>query len=54
MLNEILASHTGKDIGDIEKDTERDFFMSAPQAQEYGCVDEIIKKPPVEDVVEDL
>ncbi|MFT5525324.1 MAG: ATP-dependent Clp protease protease subunit, partial [Pirellulaceae bacterium] len=54
MLNEILASHTGKDIADIEKDTERDFFMSAPQALEYGCVDEIIKKPPVEEAVEDL
>jgi ATP-dependent Clp protease protease subunit len=41
-LNEILAGHTGKPIEKIEKDTDRDFFMSAEEAQKYGIVDEVI------------
>ncbi len=41
-LNEILARHTGKPIEKIEKDTDRDFFMSAEEAQKYGIVDEVI------------
>lgn len=41
-LNEILAYHTGKDIKTIEKDTDRDYFMSAEEAKEYGIVDEVI------------
>ena len=41
-LNEILASNTGKDIATIEKDCERDNFMSAEEAKEYGLVDEVI------------
>ncbi len=41
-LNEILSKHTGKPIERIEKDTDRDFFMSAEEAQKYGIVDEVI------------
>ncbi len=43
-LNEILAKHTGQKIEKIEKDAERDFFMSAKEAKEYGIVDKIIEK----------
>jgi ATP-dependent Clp protease protease subunit len=39
--NEILAKHTGQPIGQIERDTERDFFMSAGEAKDYGIIDEI-------------
>ena len=42
-LNEILAKHTGKPIEKIEKDAERDYFMSAEEAKAYGIVDKIIK-----------
>ena len=42
MLNEILAHHTGNPIERIEKDTDREFFMSAQEAKEYGIVDQII------------
>ncbi len=48
VLNEILASHSGQPIARIEKDTDRDFFLSATEAKEYGLVDEILAKPPVE------
>ena len=41
-LNKILARHTGKSLKDIERDTDRDFFMSAEEAKSYGLVDEII------------
>ncbi len=41
-INEILARHTGQDIEKIKKDTERDFFMDAKTAQDYGIVDEVI------------
>jgi len=41
-LNEMLATHTGQPIEKIERDTERDFFMSAPEAKEYGIIDDII------------
>jgi len=43
-LNAILARHTGQDIARIEKDTERDYFMSAEEAKEYGLVDKVITK----------
>lgn len=43
-LNMILAKHTGKNIESIEKDTDRNFFMSAEDAKAYGLVDEIIEK----------
>jgi len=41
-LNQILAKHTKRDIKQIEKDTDRDFFMSAAEAKAYGVVDKII------------
>lgn len=41
-LNNILAEHTGQDLKTIEKDTERDYFMSSTEAKEYGIVDRII------------
>jgi ATP-dependent Clp protease protease subunit len=41
-LNEMLAKHTGQAIEKIERDTERDFFMSAQEAKEYGIIDDII------------
>ncbi|MBI2514622.1 ATP-dependent Clp protease proteolytic subunit [Candidatus Wolfebacteria bacterium] len=42
-LNQILAKHTGRPISQIEKDTDRDFWLTASEAKEYGLVDEIIK-----------
>ena len=47
VLNQILVSHSGKPIEKIRKDTERDFFLSAAEAKEYGLVDEILAKAPV-------
>jgi len=43
-LNTILAQHTGQNIKKIQKDTERDYFMSAPEAQKYGIVDKVLEK----------
>ena len=43
-LNEILSHHTGKDIKTIEKDADRDYFMSAEEAKKYGLVDEVVVK----------
>jgi ATP-dependent Clp protease protease subunit len=42
ILNEILARHTGKSVETINKDTERDNFMSAAEAKDYGLVDEVL------------
>ena len=44
-LNEILASNTGRTYEEIERDTERDNFMSAQEAKEYGLIDAVITKP---------
>ena len=41
-LNEILMKHTGKQLEDIQKDTDRDFFMSGAEAKKYGIVDHVI------------
>ena len=41
-LNSILMKHTGQTLKKIEKDTDRDFFMSGEQALEYGLIDEVI------------
>ena len=43
-INEILAKHTGQTIAKIEKDTDRDFYMSAAEAKKYGLLDEVIKR----------
>ncbi len=46
VLAHILAKHTGQPVEKIDRDTERDFIMTAEQAKEYGIVDEIIVKHP--------
>ena len=43
-LNGILAAHTGQKLSKIEKDTDRDFFMSAEEAVKYGLVDQVVGK----------
>ncbi|MCU0549483.1 MAG: ATP-dependent Clp endopeptidase proteolytic subunit ClpP [Leptolyngbya sp. Prado105] len=45
-LNTILADHTGQPLEQIEQDTERDFFMSATEAKDYGLVDQVIDRKP--------
>lgn len=42
-LNAILSKHTGQDLARVERDSDRDFWMSAKEAKEYGIVDKIIK-----------
>jgi len=42
-LNKILAKHTAQPLERIERDTDRDFYLSAPEAKEYGLIDEVIK-----------
>jgi len=42
VLNKILARHTGTDLAKVEKDTERDYFMSASEAREYGLIDHVL------------
>ena len=41
-INEILARHTGKPLEKLQKDTDRDYFMSAQEAKDYGLIDEVI------------
>jgi ATP-dependent Clp protease protease subunit len=48
VLNQILSQHTGQPIDRIAKDTDRDFYMDAQQAKEYGIVDDILSKQSVE------
>lgn len=43
-LNELMAEHSGQSIEKIEKDSDRDFFMSAAQAKEYGLIDRVIEE----------
>ena len=43
-LNQILAKHSGKDLSQVEKDTDRDYYMTAEEAKKYGLIDEIIKR----------
>jgi ATP-dependent Clp protease protease subunit len=45
LLNDIMAKHTGKSVEVIQKDTERDFYLDAPQAVEYGLVDQVLEIP---------
>ncbi len=45
-LNEHLADHTGQPLSRIEEDTERDFFMSAEEAMQYGLIDQVINRRP--------
>ncbi|QDU60219.1 ATP-dependent Clp protease proteolytic subunit [Planctomycetes bacterium Pan216] len=48
VFNEILSSHTNQDIETVARDTERDRYLTAPQAAEYGLVDEVLQKLPEE------
>ncbi len=43
-LNELMAMHSGQSLEKIEKDSDRDFFMSAAQAKEYGLIDRVIEE----------
>ena len=43
-LTEILANHTGQPYDKVDKDTDRDFILSAPEARDYGVVDQVIAK----------
>ncbi|PIU15435.1 ATP-dependent Clp protease proteolytic subunit [bacterium (Candidatus Gribaldobacteria) CG08_land_8_20_14_0_20_39_15] len=43
-ISQILAKHTGKPIKTVEEDTDRDFYLSAQEAKDYGVVDEVIDK----------
>jgi ATP-dependent Clp protease protease subunit len=49
-LNEMLASHTGRSIEQVERDADRDNFMSAADAKAYGLVDAVLEKRPVDTV----
>lgn len=44
LLEEILSKHTGQPLKQIQKDTDRDFIMTATQSKEYGIVDEVVKE----------
>jgi ATP-dependent Clp protease protease subunit len=46
LLNKILAERTGQPLERIERDTERDYFLSADEAKDYGLVDQVIAKRP--------
>lgn len=43
-INQLLAKHTGQPLSKIEKDTDRDFWLTSEEAKEYGLIDEVIKK----------
>ena len=45
-INDILAKHSGKKVEQIEKDSDRDYYMTAEEAKEYGLVDEVISQKP--------
>lgn len=44
LLQQILSKHTGQTVEQVEKDTDRDYFMSAKEACEYGLIDEVIER----------
>ena len=46
MLNQHLANHTSQSLEKITEDTERDFFMSAEDAKDYGLIDQVIERRP--------
>ena len=43
-LDEIIAKHTGQELEEVRKDTERDYFMSSEEAKEYGIIDRVISE----------
>ncbi|MGH2573568.1 MAG: ATP-dependent Clp endopeptidase proteolytic subunit ClpP [Actinomycetota bacterium] len=54
LLDEIIAQHTGQPIDKVQKDTDRDFIMTAEQAKEYGLIDEVISSRKVQAEVASL
>jgi len=52
LMNEILQKHTGQPLEKIERDTDRDNFMSAQEAKEYGLVDHVLERMPAAHVVQ--
>jgi ATP-dependent Clp protease protease subunit len=53
-LNQILVAHTGKELENIQKDTDRDFFMSGAEAKKYGIIDHVIANRDDLDHLEEL
>lgn len=53
-LNDILVKHTGQSLDKIEKDTDRDFYMTALEAKSYGLIDEVIKPKEVKKEVKKI
>lgn len=45
-LNKLLSDHTGQPLEKIEKDTDRDYFMTADEAKEYGIIDKVLDYSP--------
>jgi len=46
VINRIISKHTGQSLEKVEKDTDRDFYMSAEEAKAYGIVDEVVVHQP--------
>ncbi|MFM6188893.1 ATP-dependent Clp protease proteolytic subunit, partial [Planktothrix sp.] len=44
LLNDILANRTGQSLEKIQKDTDRDYFLSAQEAKDYGLIDQVIEE----------
>jgi len=44
-INDVLAKHTGKDVSQIERDSDRDYYMDAIEAKDYGIVDQVFERP---------
>ena len=53
LINEVLSKHTGQSVEKIEEETERDRFMSAEEAKEYGVIDEVLHEDSEEDKKKD-
>ena len=49
LLNQIMAKHTGKSKDKVEKDTDRDHFLTPPQAKKYGLIDEVMSTRDVDE-----
>jgi len=49
VLNQILAEDTGQPLERIAKDTDRDRYLTAPEAKDYGLIDDVLSKPPVQE-----
>jgi ATP-dependent Clp protease protease subunit len=52
-LNKVLAHHTGQPVEKIARDVDRDFYLNAQEAKDYGLVDEVLLKPPVDPDADD-